>query len=138
MIRLFCEERGRGLLFRWATGGAGSEFCSSPVAGSSPENRFYIGHLLRLGGPHRRWGHFSLLPSGERALAGGKTLCKFQGQNQIYQKAQKRTANVSTSTFAVLYLYVIPQTLPFCDECSSNYVLVMIKKEFVIKKKVKW
>ena len=49
----------------------------------------------------------------------------------------KRTANVSTSTFAVLYLYVIPQTLPFCDECSSNYVLVMIKKEFVIKKKVK-
>lgn len=45
-----------GLLFLiGSTGGAGSEFCYSPVTESSPEIRSCFGHLLRWSGPHRRW-----------------------------------------------------------------------------------
>ena len=51
-------------------------------------------------------GPFSVLISGEWALAGVPVLGKFQKKN--YQKAQKRTANVSKSTFAVLYYRIIP------------------------------
>ena len=76
MVILFCGENWRGLLFRWANWDEGSFFCSSPVTGSSPEFRSHFDRILRLSGPHRRWGPVFGVDLRRRAFAGGPALAK--------------------------------------------------------------
>ena len=75
MVILFCVESWVGLL--GSQGNRSSEvrfFCSAPVAGSSPEiTRPSSGGVVLIGGENP----FSVLTSGEGALAGGPALFKF-------------------------------------------------------------
>ena len=104
----FVGKEGWDSLDRRATGGAGSEFCSSPIAGSSPQIRYRFGlpppverFLSEVRALFQCWTQYGW------SSAGVPVLFEFPDDPTQSAETRKSTANVDVLTFAALYLYII-------------------------------